>query len=108
MVVDIAPEARDELKALPPDELKAMFNALEKLQAIGAQLPYPHSSQVQGTQIRELRPRAGRSPWRALYQRVGDRLVVVAIAPEAQHDPRGFKRAVTQAQRRLQNITEET
>lgn len=107
MDVEIVPEARVELKALPPDELKAMFNALEKLQALGARLPYPHSSQVQGTPLRELRPRAGRSPWRALYQRLGDRLVVVAIAPEAQHDPRGFKRAVTQAKRRLQNIPDQ-
>lgn len=101
MNVDIVPEAREELQALPPDELRAMFNALEKLQVVGAQLPYPHSSQVQGTQLRELRPRAGRSPWRALYQRLGDRLVVAAIAPEALHDSRGFDRAVRAAQRRL-------
>ena len=104
MDVDIAAEAREELKALPPDELRAMFNALEKLQVIGAQLPYPHSSQVQGTQLRELRPRAGRSPWRVLYQRIDDRLVVAAIAPKAQHDPRGFRRAVKRAQKRLEHM----
>lgn len=104
MDVEVVPEAREELKTLPPDEVRAMFNALEKLQAIGARLPYPHSSQVQGTQLRELRPRAGRSPWRALYQRVGHRLVVAAIAPEALHDSRGFKRAVNAAQQRIDAI----
>lgn len=33
--------------------------------------------------LRELRPRGGRSPWRALYRQVGDEFVVAAIAPEA-------------------------
>jgi hypothetical protein len=54
--------------------------------------------------IRELRPRAGRSPWRALYRRVTDGLVVLAIGPEAQHDKRGFDRAVRLAEERLREI----
>lgn len=104
MDVEIIPEANQELRDLPSPERKAMARAVEKLQLLGTHLAYPHSSQVQGTGMRELRPRAGRSPWRALYQRVGDRMVIIAIAPEAQHDPRGFKRAVAQAQRRLTHI----
>jgi hypothetical protein len=104
MDVDILPETREELKALPRNELVAMLNALDKLQVVGVQLPHPHSSQVKGTQLRELRPRAGRSPWRALYQRVGDRIVVAAIAPEAQHDPRGFQRAIRLAMERLDHL----
>lgn len=104
MDVAIAPEAQEELKALPQYELGAILNALEKLRVIGVQLPYPHSSQVQGTHLRKRRPRAGRSPWRALYQRIGDQIVVVAIAPEAQHNPRGFRRAVRQAEERFERL----
>jgi hypothetical protein len=32
---------------------------------------------------------------RALYRRVGDVMVIAAVAPEAQVDPRGFDRAPT-------------
>ena len=39
-----------------------MLNAIAKLEAIGAELGYPHTSQVQGSTVRELRPRGGRSP----------------------------------------------
>src|SRR5680860_462495 len=90
MDVEMTPRAREELNDLPPAELEAMARAFEKLQALGPQLSFPHSSQVQGAGLRELRPRAGRSPWRALYTRIGNRMVIVAIAPEAQHNPRGF------------------
>ena len=51
--------------------------------------------------MRELRPRGGRSPWRAFYRRVGDVLVISAIGPEAQSNERGFRAAVERAVRRL-------
>jgi hypothetical protein len=65
--------------------------------------PTPHPSDVRGsTGLRELRPRAGRSLWRGLYQRVGPEVfVVAAIAPEAQADHRGFARAIAAATTRL-------
>ncbi|MBA2277797.1 MAG: type II toxin-antitoxin system RelE/ParE family toxin [Chloroflexia bacterium] len=81
-----------------------MYRAIEKLELLGDQLGYPHSSNVRGTSLRELRPRAGRSPWRAFYQRVGDRIVLAAIGPEALHDPRGFRRAIGTALARLDSI----
>jgi hypothetical protein len=63
---------------------------------------------VQGAdRLRELRLRAGRSAWRALYRRVGDVFVIAAIGPEAQADKRGFGRAVTAAQARLALIEED-
>src|SRR6266536_2157433 len=70
------PVATEELARLPPRERAAMINAVEKLTAFGPTLPFPHSSAIQGTEhMRELRPRAGRSPWRAFYRRLGDVLV---------------------------------
>src|ERR1035437_7214891 len=96
-----------EHAALPPRERHALYNAVAKLQAIGPALGCPHTSAVQGaSQLRELRPRAGRSPWRGLYRPVGNRFVIAAIAPEAQHDPKGFMRACGAAAKRLSELEE--
>ena len=106
MRVTLTDESRDELRGLPPAEKKAMIHAIDKLEVAGDLLEFPHSSAVKGAQapLRELRPRRGRSPWRAFYRRVGTRIVVAAIGPEAQVDPRGFDRAVAEALTRLANV----
>ncbi|HVC78178.1 MAG TPA: type II toxin-antitoxin system RelE/ParE family toxin [Candidatus Micrarchaeaceae archaeon] len=106
MEVEALSEAEKELDGLPASERKAMLNALEKLQQMGLLLGAPHSSQVKGSSLRELRPRQGRSPWRALYRRSGDLLVVGAIGPEAGKDRRGFARAVTAAENRISAFAE--
>lgn len=85
-----------------------MQHAADKLEAIGATLPFPHSSQVRGaTNLRELRPKAGRSPWRAFYRRVDQALVIAAVGPEAKVNPQGFQAAVVAAERRLAEIDPE-
>jgi hypothetical protein len=102
------PDAGRERDKLPSRARHALFNAVAKLQTIGPMLGYPRSSAVQSVDgLRELRPRAGRSAWRALCRQVGDRLVVAAIAPEAQHDPKGFRRACSDALDRLSELEEE-
>jgi hypothetical protein len=79
-VVVYVPDARREHDRLPAVERHALYNAVAKLEAIGPGLGYPHSSAVQGAdQLRELRPRAGRSAWRAFYRQLGDRFVIAAI-----------------------------
>lgn len=84
------------------------MNAIEKLKALGPALPFPHQSDVRGAEgLRELRPRAGRSPWRAFYRRFGDVFVIAAVGPEAEVDPRGFERAVRVAATRLDEIDPE-
>jgi hypothetical protein len=103
--VYLMPETEDELRRLPLTERKAILNAVEKLEALGPELGYPHSSAVRDAdRLRELRPRAGRSPWRAFYRHVGTELVVAAIGAEAEVDPRGFKRAVLAAETRLADV----
>jgi hypothetical protein len=82
-----------------------MLHAVEKLQALGPTLPFPHQSAVRGAgDLRELRPRAGRSRWRAFYRRIGDVFVIAAVGPEAEADRRGFEAATGSASTRLQNI----
>jgi hypothetical protein len=74
----------------------------------GPALPFPHSSAIQGAErLRELRPRAGRSPWRAFYRRLSGVHVIAAIGPEAEADKRGFDRAVAAAITRLAGLEEE-
>ena len=92
-----------------PKEKAALINAEAKLGALGPNLPFPHSSAVQGAErLRELRPRAGRSPWRALYRQVGDEFVIAAVGPEAQVDSRGFALACRRAEARLAEMEEES
>ncbi len=107
MEVAFHPEAEEEFGRLPPNEKVAMDHALEKLEALGARLPYPHSSAVQGAdRLRELRPRSGRSPWRALYRQVKDVMVIGAIGPEASSNRRGFATAIRRAESRLAELDE--
>ena len=109
MNVEVHPEAEEELQALPAAERAAMQHAFETLEVYGDQLPFPHSSRVKGAaaQLRELRPRAGRSLWRAFYRRVVGSLVIGAIGPEARVDPRGFGRAIRAAEARLSRLEQE-
>ena len=98
-------EAEQERNALQATERVALEHATDKLATFGPQLPFPHQSRVQSVKdLRELRPRAGRSAWRALYRRLSDVFVIAAVGPEAQSDPRGFRRAMTSALRRLQEV----
>jgi hypothetical protein len=105
------PEAEQERANLPNAERAALINADAKLSAYGPKLGYPHTSAVSAVRdadrLRELRPRAGRSTWRALYRQIGEVLVVAAVGPDAQSDPRGFERAVRQALRRLADLEED-
>jgi hypothetical protein len=101
------PAARAERSKVPAAERVALDNAVRKLEAIGPDLPYPHSSAVkQADRLRELRPRAGRSPWRAIYRQCGEAFVIAAVCPEAQQDPRGFGRGCADAEERLAELEE--
>lgn len=100
-------EAAVERLSLPAHERTALLHAIEKLEVFGPLLGYPHSSAVRGhgfAGLRELRPRAGRSPWRGLYQRVGNVFVIAAISPEAQVNHRRFEKAARLALLRLADI----
>lgn len=103
--VYLHPDAKAEQAKLPTREQAAINNAIHKLQATGPTLGYPHSSAVKAADhLRELRPRAGRSQWRAFYRQIGDGFVIAAIGPEAEVDPKGFDRATRLAAERLNDI----
>lgn len=94
---------------MPVGELAAVQHAIQKLEAEGDHLRFPHSSQVQGAaRIRELRPRAGRSRWRAFYRRIANIMVIGSIGPDAKVDKAAFEAAVVSAEERLDQIAQET
>lgn len=103
------PEARTEHKRLPKNERKAIDTVVLRLIADGQSLSHPHCSAVKGSfvGIRELRPRAGNSPWRAFYRRIGNTFVLLAIGPEARVNPKGFEAAIRNAEHRLNEFEEE-
>jgi hypothetical protein len=102
------PAAEQERDKLPGNEKAALYNAVQKLEHIGPTLGYPHTSDVRSVPgLRELRPRQGRSPWRALFRRVGEQFVIAAVGPETESDPRGFARACQSAVTRLAELEEE-
>ncbi|MFY1697333.1 MULTISPECIES: type II toxin-antitoxin system RelE/ParE family toxin [unclassified Solwaraspora] len=99
------PEAEAELRELRAAERVAIGHAVDKLVAIGPNLGYPHSSDIKtATNLRELRPRAGRSRWRALYRQVGNAYVIGAIAPEVSVNQRAFRKAIAVAEKRIDEV----
>lgn len=102
------PLARNEADSLERRERRATDHAVEKLVALGPELMFPHSSKIVGVRggvLRELRPRAGRSPWRCLYCRVDDVFVVLAVCREAECDSVAFARGVKHALARLHDLS---
>jgi hypothetical protein len=103
-----SPEAEEERARLPARDRVAIDNAVAKLEAMGPTLPYPHSSNVEGwDDLRELRPQAGKSPWRPLYRQVGTPFIISAIGPEAKKDKRGFDKACQRAIERLAELEDD-
>lgn len=89
-------------------ERVAIAHAIEKLKVDGPALAHPHQSTVlgeEGSGLRELRPRRGRSRSRPIYSRLeGKVFAVLAVGPEAEIDKAGFERAVRAARLRLTRL----
>lgn len=69
------------------EDRKALFNAVDKLSRLGAQLAPPHVKLLKGeADLYELRPRQGQSAVRALYRRFGEHFVILAIAKKSDFD----------------------
>jgi len=102
------PSAETELFILPARELASLLNAVSKLEHLGSDLPFPHTSGVQGVggELRELRPRGGASPWRALYGIVGKVFVILSVCPEAKKNKRIFEKSIRTAIQRLAEVRE--
>jgi len=103
------PKALDEKNAIEDAaERVAIAHVIEKLAVDGPTLQSPHQSGVMGEEgsgLRELRPRRGRSRWRPLYRRADETLfVILAIGLEAEIDKAGYAKAVRLAKQRLKRL----
>jgi hypothetical protein len=103
------PEAHDERRVIgDAAERVAIAHVVEKLQVDGPALRSPHQSAVMGSEgsgLRELRPRRGRSRWRPIYRRLeGSLFVILSVGPEAEIDKAGYRCAVRAARRRLRAL----
>lgn len=103
MRVEFHHAARAEFNAIPSEnEKEAMREVIRKQEAQDGELGAPHARAIVGSRgLWELRPRAGRSRWRAMYRRVGHRMLVGAFGPEARIDRPGFDQAVRRAEARI-------
>jgi len=103
------PKALDEKNAIQDvAERVAIAHVIEKLEVDGPALRSPHQSGVigeEGSGLRELRPRRGRSRWRPIFRRMEARLfAVLAVGPEAEIDGAGYAKAVRLAKQRLKRL----
>ena len=103
------PKALDEKNAIGNvAERVAIAHVIEKLEVDGPVLQSPHQSGVMGEEgsgLRELRPRRGRSRWRPLYRRIGEPLfAILAVGPEAEIDKAGYAKALRLAKQRLKRL----
>jgi len=103
------PKALDEKNAIKDvAERVAIAHVIEKLEVDGPTLQSPHQSGVMGEEgsgLRELRPRRGKSRWRPLYRRADEApFAILAIGPEAEIDKAGYAKAVRLAKQRLRRL----
>lgn len=103
------PKAQEEKRAIASaKERVAIAHVIEKLQVSGPALRSPHQSAVRGEEgsgLRELRPRRGRSRWRPIYRRIEEELfAILSVGPEAEIDKAGYDRAVRSAKQRLRRL----
>jgi hypothetical protein len=103
------PKALNEKNAIEDvAERVAIAHVIEKLEVDGPALRSPHQSGVMGEEgsgLRELRPRRGRSRWRPLYRRADEALfAILAIGPEAEIDKASYAKAVRLARQRLKRL----
>jgi hypothetical protein len=103
------PKALDEKNVIEDvAERVAIAHVIEKLEVDGPALRSPHQSGVMGEEgsgLRELRPRRGKSRWRPIYRRMEEELfAVLAVGPEAEIDRAGYAKAIRLAKQRLKRL----
>lgn len=88
------------------DANRSILNAVHKLCEMGERLEPPHMKPLQGagaSGLRELRPKQGRSDWRAVYRRAGPIYVILAIDRHA-----NFQSLIARAAARARRYDEPT
>src|SRR5690554_1505507 len=95
---------------LSEGESDAVFRVIDLLEVSGVKLGYPHSSAIKGADwpLRELRPKAGRSPIRIFYAFDPRRAAVLLIGGDKSGDNRFYKSIIPHAERLWRVYLQET
>ena len=104
-------DAVDELSGIKEKRTRRdLLKVADKLQRSGPALREPHAKSVKASNgLGELRPNGGQSTLRLLYAQTEEtNFVILAIAPEANVKPQGFRSAVEKAQRRVERYQPKT
>lgn len=88
---------------------EAVDAVVEKLGVAGVRLPFPHSSAIEGADaaLRELRPKAGRSPLRIFYAFDPRRDAVLLLGGDKSSNPKFYKRMTKRAKEIWSDYLEE-
>lgn len=84
------------------DANRSIVNAVSKLCEMGERLEPPHMKPLQGAAgsgLRELRPKQGRSDWRAIYRRTGSSVYVILAIDRHANFQSLIQRAAARARR---------
>lgn len=84
------------LESLPAKHRAKVRQSVERLQLFGPRLGFPDTSQIKGTEFRELRTRFAGQQYRLLYIRDGDVFVVFVAFHKTRK--RDLEEAVAEAQ----------
>jgi hypothetical protein len=93
------------LTGLPAKHRAKVRQAIERLELFGPRLPFPDSSDVKGSEFRELRTRFAGQQYRVLYLQDGDAFVLFVGFHKT--SDRDLERAVREADKHLADYRSE-
>lgn len=102
-------EFTDWYIGLDADDADAVYEAVERLEALGVTLGHPQSSAIKGSRyaVRELRVQSHGRPLRVLYAFDPRRQAVLLLGADKTGDDRFYDWAVPQAERRWEQYLRE-
>lgn len=100
-VVNATEEFEEWLAGLAPREREHVLRVVKLLEAMGVQLPFPHSSALEGSRypLRELRPKRGDSPLRPIYGFDPKREALLLLGGDKSDDKRFYERIIPKVER---------
>jgi hypothetical protein len=100
-VVNATEEFEEWLAGLAPREREQVLRVVKLLELMGVQLPFPHSSALEGARypLRELRPKRGDSPLRPIYGFDPKREALLLLGGDKSDDKRFYERIIPKVER---------
>jgi hypothetical protein len=100
-VIRTTEDYEEWLAGLLPRERREVLRVVTLLEQLGVQLPFPHSSALEGSRypLRELRPKRGDSPLRPIYAFDPRRDAVLLLGGDKSNSKRFYERIIPKVER---------